>query len=577
MALNSFVNERWNVFMKRLFCLILCLCFGFSMAACSSSNRSWDSMFSDESDSWKPTVDNDWNTLAEDDDTPRIVSRPDSSRIPFEYELTESDIEEFYALLEESEKICLEGTDLDLADEISTQVADYLDYLEDQAVIAQIIYYADQSDEEASQRYLDCTEILADTNNDYIESIRRVYRSDSPAKEVLFEDWTQKELDMLLSYSEEVAALEKRNAEILVEYQALDDPASDDMIPLYLEQVSNNNRIAQIYGYENYYEYAFEMVYDRDYAPAQLEDMRQYVAQYISDDYDDALELLMEAMDEMTFIEQMQFSGFETKDFDAVSKDYVGLYLEGLPQQMKEGMADAFKDGNSYYTDLPDAHDGAFTTVVGDQSFCFFGPGYANCLTVVHEIGHYYGSQFADMDAMSYDLAETQSQGNEWLFMSVLSEHMDRELYNTLVSYKMYNDLAVILICVLVDEFEQRIYAVEDPTSLTAEDCNAIMEEVCSHYGGVDYISTYTADIQQYWRMVVVESPVYYISYGVSAIAAMNLYTLYQEDAEAAIAAYRVITEQDWEGEGFLAALEAAGLPGPFDESVYEALDAIYE
>ena len=78
-----------------------------------------------------------------------------------------------------------------------------------------------------------------------------------------------------MAYSPEIAELEKRNAEILVEYQALEDMTSDEMIPLYLEQVKNNNQIAKIYGYDNYYEFAFSMVYDRDYEPEQLVQMRR--------------------------------------------------------------------------------------------------------------------------------------------------------------------------------------------------------------------------------------------------------------------------------------------------------------
>ena len=76
--------------------------------------------------------------------------------------------------------------------------------------------------------------------------------------------------------------------------------------------------------------------------------------------------------------------------------------------------------------------------------------------------------------------------------------------------------------------------------------------------------------------MVVVENPVYYISYAVSSVSAMNLYTMYQQDPEAAVAAYQLLTEQDWEEEGFLAALEAADLPGAFDESVYQYLASVY-
>ena len=506
-----------------------------------------------------------------------LAVRPDSSEIPFEYTLTDAQVEEFYKLLEESEKLSMESSDWEQVDQITTELSDSLDYLEDQATMAQIIYYCDQSDEVASERFLACNDILTDANRAYNESTRRIYLSDAPCKDQLFEDWTQAELDMLLAYSPEIAELEKRNAAILVEYQALEDMASDEMIPLYLEQVKNNNQIAKIYGYDNYYEFAFRMVYDRDYEPEQLGQMRQYVQEYLVPAIDQAYMDFLDSTMELGLADGILFSAFLLNDYDNVQEDYVGRYLQSLPRQMGEGMSDAFTPGNSYFTDSEDAHEGAFTATVTDQSFCYFGPGYASAMTIVHELGHYYASQHADMNEISYDLAEVQSQGNEWLFLGNLSTMMDETLYQSVLDYKMFNDLCMILVCMMVDAFEQEIYALEDPISLTPEECNAIMEQVCEAYGGVDMIGEYALDIQEYWRMVVVENPVYYISYAVSSISAMNLYTLYQQDPEAAVAAYQVLTEQDWVEEGFLAALEAANLPGAFDESVYQHLTSRYD
>ncbi|MBR5569351.1 MAG: hypothetical protein IKW10_00470 [Oscillospiraceae bacterium] len=506
-----------------------------------------------------------------------LAVRPDSSEIPFEYTLTDAQVEEFYKLLEESEKLSMESSDWEQVDQITTELSDSLDYLEDQATMAQIIYYCDQSDEVASERFLACNDILTDANRAYNESTRRIYLSDAPCKDQLFEDWTQAELDMLLAYSPEIAELEKRNAAILVEYQALEDMASDEMIPLYLEQVKNNNQIAKIYGYDNYYEFAFRMVYDRDYEPEQLGQMRQYVQEYLVPAIDQAYMDFLDSTMELGMTDGILFSAFLLNDYDNVQEDYVGRYLQSLPRQMGEGMSDAFTPGNSYFTDSEDAHEGAFTATVTDQSFCYFGPGYASAMTIVHELGHYYASQHADMNEISYDLAEVQSQGNEWLFLGKLSTMMDETLYQSVLDYKMFNDLCMILVCMMVDAFEREIYALEDPTSLTPEECNAIMEQVCEAYGGVDMIGEYALDIQEYWRMVVVENPVYYISYAVSSISAMNLYTLYQQDPEAAVAAYQVLTEQDWVEEGFLAALEAANLPGAFDESVYQHLTSHYD
>ena len=83
-------------------------------------------------------------------------------------------------------------------------------------------------------------------------------------------------------------------------------------------------------------------------------------------------------------------------------------------------------------------------------------------------------------------------------------------------------------------------------------------------------------DMNAYWRLVVVEQPVYYISYGVSAIAAMNLYTEALVDFENAVNIYCSLVENVDLESGFLGNISAAGLNGPFDEAFYRVLRTLY-
>lgn len=542
--------------MKRIISLLLCVCLVAALTGCGNPYR--DSLLIP--------------VTTQPDTTPDAT---DETVYPVTYALTQEDVDSFYSLLEESERLALESTDLDEVDEITDRLEDKYEFLEDQCSVSQILYYCDMSDEAASERYLDCVDMLTQANNAYMEMVRRVYQSDAPAKEMLFEGWTQEELDMLMAYSDEIMELEKRNSELVVAYQALEDPASDDMIPLYGELVRNNNRMAQIYGFENYYEFAYQVSYGRDYDSTQLEKMRQYASQYLSGIYENAYMAYAQAHEELSFVDGLKLSSFMSDPYDDCGKAYFTTYLDSLPETLGQGMKDAIDSGHTYFAQSDDAYGGAFTTTIGEESFCFFGPDYSNSLTVAHELGHYYGSQFGDLDVMPLDLAETQSQGNEWLFLGQLQEQMEPELYAAVLNYKMYSDLCTILVCVIVDEFEQRIYSEPELESFTAQDFNRVMEQVCQRYGGLEYISYWVTDIQSYWRYVVMESPVYYISYGVSAIAAMNLYTIYQEDPDRAVEAYRAVTESQ-EELGFLETIEAAGLPGPFDESVYENLVKMY-
>ena len=220
---------------------------------------------------------------------------------------------------------------------------------------------------------------------------------------------------------------------------------------------------------------------------------------------------------------------------------------------------------------------GAFTSYVysTESPLCYFGPGYQSSLTVVHEMGHYYAATFEGGFDLPMDLAELQSQGNEWLMIAYLEKSFSSAAYEVLVDYMLYEQLCTVVICVIIDQFEQSVYqtdvsAISDPDYL-----DSIMRRVCSSYGGITFISEYVTDINYYWRAVVLENPVYYISYGTSGLAALGLYLLAESDFDTAVAAYIEMVETA-PTQGFCEAIEGAGLFSPFQESTYAVLRAAF-
>ena len=69
--------------------------------------------------------------------------------------------------------------------------------------------------------------------------------------------------------------------------------------------------------------------------------------------------------------------------------------------------------------------------------------------------------------------------------------------------------------------------------------------------------------------MVAVSNPVYYISYAVSAVAALEIYAIATENYDAALTAYNGLIEGITPEDGFLGALKKAGLTTPFEEQTY--------
>ena len=154
---------------------------------------------------------------------------------------------------------------------------------------------------------------------------------------------------------------------------------------------------------------------------------------------------------------------------------------------------------------------------------------------------------------------------------------MSDNLYNAITDYKVFNDLAIVIISLAVDAFEEKVYTHPDPGSLTGADLDKMMEEVCQEFGGISYINENLTDIQTYWRMVVVEQPVYYVSYAVSAIPALDLYTVAQEDYDQAVECYVNLVENSDLEEGFQENLASAGVNNPFEEDTYQQIYQLYD
>ncbi len=499
-----------------------------------------------------------------------------SEKLP--YEMNQQMVDDFYALLKETEVLCLETRDLAAAEEKIEALDDAYLGLVDQYQIAYINYCLDQSDEEQKQLYLDCVDITTEAETAYNDMCKQVYLTNTELRDELFADWTAEEIDLMLKRNEEIAKLEKRNTEITVEYRDLeeDDSWEKSMVVLYNELVQNNNRIAQIYGYENYYEYAYKMVYQRDYEMEDILRMRQYVARYLPDAYQAALDGFMAVYDELNYQEHELLSDIMYEPYGDLQENYVQLYMQSAPEEAQAGMTDMFDSERVIFTDSTRAYEGAFTTWIGGKPYCYYGPGYSDSLTVVHELGHYYGCSFVEPWDQPMDLSETQSQGNEWLFTRFLKEQVPSGVYDAMVEYKLVSDMGNIICFSMIDEFEQQVYTSDRAGDMTVAEYDAIMEAVAENYGGIAYITKNIMDVQLYWKYVVLESPVYYISYAVSGVAAINLFTVAQEDMEKAFESYIRLIEEPQEDAGFLGNIQYAGLAGPFEETVYRELHERY-
>lgn len=558
---------------RRLLSAVLILIMLFCMVACAADEPITSRVRKKTTATTKPvmaTVQS--TTISTQPTTPSTtpvqpVEPPvDSGTLVFT--LTQADVDEFYTLLNELEQLCLVGQDLNAIDDASDAVDESYTYLRAQRSIAMILHYCHTSDEALEKQYLDASDIFIDAYDAYLQATRRVYQSNTPAKDYLFKDWTAAEIAQLLAYDEKVAQLQQRNTEISVSYRTSQD--DDEKIKLYIEFVQNNNQIAQIYGYENYYAYAYELEYGRDYGQTEVNQLRNYARNYLPGIMTAALNGFYDTYDNMSFTEYYQWSDFLDADYDDLDMNYVTWYMQNAAGTNLSGAINSMLTNDSLFADADDAEQGAFTTTIGERVFCYYGPGYASSNTVIHEAGHYYAAQYTNLNDIPLDLAEVHSQGNEWLFMSSLSSVLPGTVYEGIVRYTLFDNVIMMMVCLMVDEFEEIVYTT-DLTGFTAADFDAIMEQVANKYFPNNGFAEYV-DMQNYWRQVVVEQPVYYISYAVSSIGAISLFLEAEKDFAQAQSIYQWLCESYDPDDGFLTILTTAGLYTPFDEEFYITL-----
>ena len=492
--------------------------------------------------------------------------------LTFTYE--DEDLERYYELLEQYKSLALSSDSMKPLDELDPELEELTAFLIDQQSIASVLYYCDMKIKEASQRHLDMTDVLTQVQEKTNQVLREIYVSDSKLKDQIFVDWTEEDIRELLAYDSEIMELEQRNAQIIVEYQALsEEDLRENVGPLYAQLVQNNNRIAQIYGYDDYYDYAYKRVNMRDYTAVEVAQMRKYAQTYLIPTLEAAYESFNDRLMSLSVREHERLVDFLEEDYD--DTEYLDLYLEALPEDVSAEMKSMFA-GNVVFPKSNDAMEGAFTTLIGGYPFCYFSKGYKDTGTLVHEMGHYYGGLYGDITYMPLDLAEVQSQGNEWLMMSCMEEPLRRTVFKCCLDYRMLDDIGTILLSLIVDEFEERVYKADGVEHFTTADFERIMEEVCQNYGGYEFLCENLTDVQSYWQLVALEHPVYYVSYAVSLIPSIDLYFMASEDWDSAMEVYIGLTRELEPDAAFLEALEQAGLASPFEEKVYQSIASMY-
>lgn len=506
------------------------------------------------------------------------------------------------------------GNDFDEFDDRYHQFYNDLDYVGTQYQIAQTYYdaYCQNTGDVFDKNYDIINEFYTVCEANFYALYQTIY--DSSFRSKFYIDWSPAEINEVLASAASVGGSADINNEayrIAAEYNQLlgqiensNNPNYSSLYPKFEQFVNANNKLAKQAGYNNYMDYAYENVYYRNYTPAQVASMRSYVKQYIAplllklDKISVADDYLEEGSADEDFYYAIYESLFTTpsdKDYFDYAKNavnYIADYFKYLVNangsiNFYNAANELFKAGNYYVG----ASEGAYTYWIpeANKSILYFdntyddyyGFSYSTAFTFVHEFGHYYNGVHNGGNEISMDHDETQSQGDEMLFLAWLKQNKPSGVsngYKLVEIEQLENILSTIVQSTIVDEFEQAVYSNSYGTGkykngISSSDYGDLYNEIVSSYGsGMGNIVGDT-----YWMYVCVDSAAYYISYAMSALPSLEIFVKAQNSTIGLDGAkdiyFKLFTAVKQDNiTTYEQALFHAGLDNPFQESLYITL-----
>ena len=474
-----------------------------------------------------------------------------------------------YALAEKG------GSEEDFAD-ADYDLVDHLYYVYTLQNLIDLRYSDDPTDEYARTEREYTQDLYYDLNDEYWAALHAL--AVSPNASLLSKDYADWQIKQFTDYEaagDDDKALYSRENELVAQYYTLSaaaDPDWNAIADLFAELVKVRNDTAKLYGYDSYAAYSYDYTYSKDYTPEDAKAVWQgaktwfvpLVEQYADGVYErtdalygaDAVDCSPSAILEAMGRVLPQISS-ELYDSWKYLKDY-GLYDIGQSdKKMQAGFTTEL-----YYWNEP---------------FIFNCPdgSYHDYTDMFHEFGHFTNAFYVQSDLLfgvgDNDLAELQSQGMEMMFTPYYDEIFGAGNGSAVRDGELLNMVYSVVDGAMYDEFQQRVYAEPDLTGARA--CE-IFRELYAEYGYTPYDG-----YEHEWMSIShnFEYPFYYISYAVSALAALEIFGTLQTDPEKAVDDYLTVEAMDGESCYFSEALSDAGLADVFDAATYKNVAGVLD
>lgn len=495
-----------------------------------------------------------------------------------------------------------------------SQILDAYDEAATQYALLQIKYYTDVSNEEYSSQMEEAELGLNEISDQILLTFKNAL--DGPCGDALragmsdlhletitgYEAMTDRELELT---AEEIRLVQQYdqammedceityNGEAWTEDKLEETPPEDDsdantiltlilkkrsetVVPILKKLVSVRTEIARENGYDNYVDYAYEELYNRDFTPGEVRALYPVIKDEISPLYMQA-QLLFYTMESDDEALNQLTPGEEILN---TIEPYIGQVHPALTEAF-----DYMREHHLYDIEKSDTKMSmGFTTALystGD-AFIYNQPYgyYQDYWTMIHEFGHYNAAYHAAerclYEPATLDVAEIHSQGLEVLFFDYMDD-MFGENGKVLEMSSVTNMLYAITDGFKYDEFQQTVYSNPD---MTADEINELARRLEMEYSGLGTLGMdevfEDADLYLYtWIMVnhTFQSPLYYISYATSAMSALDIWGESLSDRASAVEKYMALTAMGF-NSSYKEALRESGLRDMLDAENIEALSS---
>jgi hypothetical protein len=320
---------------------------------------------------------------------------------------------------------------------------------------------------------------------------------------------------------------------------------------IYLELVKYYNSLILTEG-SNYMDYAYQL-YCRDYSPDDIAKLNNAAAEKLSDAfkkiYDRRAKVYVKEAGEKKF----------DNNFDVVSQ-----YAYRVSDDLRES-AEMVLERDLYKTGGEGSDTTSYTTklnYIGAAVIYQYISGDSKDLsTAAHEFGHFNAlrqdtTPYLYMHGSNLDIAEVHSQGLEVLYTDFYDS-----IYGVNDEFVRLSEADSLLVAIAGgfqgNEFESFVFDHAD--SMTPQDVVDKYHELSDKY------KLYVVPFYQIAHLF--QMPGYYISYAVSALAAIDLWCVMYRDYDKAVEMYTDLSHVSiYDGTGFSNALESCG----FDDVLSE-------